>query len=272
MINSALRLKITVPCYFMDPLLDFNLLITLCSVGFLAGFIDAIAGGGGMLTIPTLLASGLPPHIALGTNKLAATFGSFTASITFYRKKLFNPKFWRLSLLATAIGAIMGTIIVSYLSTSFLDKALPILIVATALYTLVSKTVLNNTSQLPPFDRKMKFKQIFQGFTLGFYDGVAGPGTGAFWTVSSSMLYKVNILICSGLARSTNFISNICSLLTFLYLGQVNLLLGIAMGVFMMLGSWVGAHSAIKFGGKFIRPVFTIIVIALSIKLAYQAW
>ncbi len=256
----------------MDPILDFNLLITLCSIGFVAGFIDAIAGGGGMLTIPTLLASGLPPHIALGTNKLAATFGSFTASITFYRKKLFNPKFWQLSLFATAIGAIIGTIIVNYLPTKFLDKALPLLIVATALYTLVSKAVLTNNSNLPCVNNKLKLKQILQGLTLGFYDGVAGPGTGAFWTVSSTMLYKVNILICSGLARSTNFVSNICSLLTFLYLGQVNLLLGGAMGIFMMLGSWVGAHSAIKFGGKFIRPVFTIIVIGLSIKLAYQAW
>ncbi len=256
----------------MDPLLNLNLLITLCSVGFLAGFIDAIAGGGGMLTIPTLLASGLPPHIALGTNKLAATFGSLTASITFYRKKLFNPKFWRLSLFATAIGAVIGTIIVNYLPTKFLDKALPLLIVATAIYTLVSKAVLTNNSKLPFVNNKLKLKQILQGLTLGFYDGVAGPGTGAFWTVSSTVLYKVNILICSGLARSTNFVSNICSLLTFLYLGQVNLLLGIAMGIFMMFGSWVGAHSAIKFGGKFIRPVFTIIVITLSIKLAYQAW
>jgi len=256
----------------MDPLLDLNLLITLCSVGFLAGFIDAIAGGGGMLTIPTLLASGLPPHVALGTNKLAATFGSLTASVTFYRKKLFNPKFWQLSLIATAIGAVIGTILVNHLSTKFLDKALPILIVATAIYTLLSKAVLNNTSQLPTLNQKIKIKQILQGLTLGFYDGVAGPGTGAFWTVSSAMLYKINILIASGLARSTNFVSNICSLLTFLYLGQVNLLLGIAMGIFIMVGSWVGAHSAIKFGGKFIRPVFTIIVIGLSIKLAYQAW
>ena len=81
----------------MEPVLDVNLWITLCSVGFIAGIIDAIAGGGGMLTGPTLLAAGLPPHIALGTNKLAASFGSFTASFTFYKKKLFEPKYWKVS-------------------------------------------------------------------------------------------------------------------------------------------------------------------------------
>jgi len=256
----------------MDFSLDISVLITLCGVGFIAGFIDAVAGGGGMLTIPTLLTTGLPPHIALGTNKLAATFGSFTASYTFYKKKLFDPHFWRYSLLATAIGAIIGTIIVNYLSTEFLDKVLPVLIMITALYTLLASSMKNNSNLLPKYNKKHKITQIVQGLVLGFYDGIAGPGTGAFWTASSSALYKMNILICSGLARSTNFVSNICSLFTFFYLGQVNLLLGVLMGLFIMSGSWIGAHSAIKFGGTFIRPVFIIVVLCLSLNLAYHAW
>ena len=100
----------------MEVVLNFELWITLCIVGFLAGLIDAIAGGGGMLTVPTLLTAGLPPHVALGTNKLAASFGSLTASITFYKKKLFDISFWRTSIIFTAIGAIAGTLIVKYLS------------------------------------------------------------------------------------------------------------------------------------------------------------
>jgi len=256
----------------MEIVLDLNLLITLCSVGFLAGFIDAVAGGGGMLTIPTLLTAGLPPHLALGTNKLAATFGSFTASYTYYKKQLFNPVFWRFALVSTAIGAIIGTLIVNQLSTEFLDKILPVLIISTAIYTLIAKNVVTNSANLPVFSQKIKIKQILQGLTLGFYDGVAGPGTGAFWTASSAILYKMNILVCSGLARSTNFVSNICSLFTFLYIGQVNLVVGLLMGLFIMAGSWVGAHSAIKFGGKFIRPVFIIVVLLLSANLAYKAW
>jgi len=256
----------------IEAVFDIDTWITLCGIGFLAGMIDAIAGGGGMLTIPALLTSGLPPHMALGTNKLAASFGSFTASVAFYKKKLFNPRFWKYSLYATAVGAIAGTLVVNYLSTEFLEKALPVLIVITAIYTLFSKNIIKESTELPVQNRQLSYKQIIQGLTLGFYDGVAGPGTGAFWAVSSSILYKTNILISSGLARSTNFISNFFSLLTFIYLGHVNFLLGLSIGFFIMCGALVGSHFAIKLGSKFIRPVFVIIVICMAINLAYQAW
>jgi len=256
----------------MDLVLDLNLWITLCSVSFFAGLIDAIAGGGGMLTIPTLLTAGVPPHIALGTNKLAATFGSFTASFMFYKKKLFDVRFWRTALVFTAIGAILGTCIIKYLSIEFLDKALPILIISTAIYTLFAKNTVYDSKHLPSELPNLKIKQAIQGITLGFYDGVAGPGTGAFWTATSTALYKINILLSCGLARSTNFVSNICSLLTFIYLGYVNVTLGLAMGFFIMIGSWAGANWAIKFGSKFIRPVFIFAVILMSFNLVYQAW
>lgn len=256
----------------MDFLTDINLWLTLATIGFIAGFIDAIAGGGGMLTVPTLLTAGLPPHIALGTNKLAATFGSFTASYTYFRKRLFDPVFWRHAIIMTAVGAIAGTLAVNFLSTDFLEKVLPIVIISTAIYTLCAKSSDNIRNSLPSDDPQLKLKQTTQGTILGFYDGVAGPGTGAFWMTSSSVLYRMNILLCSGLARSTNFVSNFCSLCTFLYLGQVNIMLGIVMGVFIMFGAWFGAHSAIKFGAKFIRPAFTLIVILLSVNLAYHAW
>lgn len=256
----------------MEIALDLNLWLTLCSIGFIAGLIDAIAGGGGMLTIPALLTAGLPPHLALGTNKVAATFGSFTASLTFYRKKLFNVKFWRWSIVATAIGAILGAMAVGFLPVELLEKALPVIIVFTAIYTLVAKNTVYQNSDLPTEDKSLKVKQTGQGIILGFYDGVAGPGTGAFWTASSSALYKINILMSLGLARSTNFISNFVSVLMFIYLGYVNFLIGVSMGVFMMLGAWVGANWAIKFGSKYIRPVFIFVVILMSVNLGYQAW
>lgn len=256
----------------MEVSLDITMWITLCAVGLLAGFIDAIVGGGGMLTIPTLLTVGLPPHVVLGTNKLAASFGSFTASLTFYRKKLFNPRFWRNTLIFTAIGAVIGTIVVSYISVEILEKSLPLIIVATAIYTLLSKSHADNNHDLPKNDAKLQTKQCIQGSILGFYDGVAGPGTGAFWTASSSAIYKINILLSCGLAKANNFVSNILSLATFIYLGYVNFFIGITLGLFIMLGAWIGAHSAIKFGGKFIRPLFITVVIIMSANLAYQAW
>lgn len=249
-----------------------NIILMLCAVGLIAGFIDAVVGGGGMLTIPALLSAGLPPHLALGTNKLAATFASSTAAWTYYRKQLFNPVFWRKSFIATAIGAVTGTLIVDQLSTALLDKVLPIVILATAIYTMISKFPPDNKSRLPKKGWVLTQKQWLQGLTLGFYDGVAGPGTGAFWTVTSAVLYKINILLASGLAKAMNFTSNFLSLLTFIWLGHINWVLGLSMGVCLMLGAFIGAHSAIRFGSKFIRPVFVTVVMVMAIKLAIEAW
>ena len=244
----------------------------LCAVALAAGFIDAIAGGGGMLTVPALLTAGLPPHLTLGTNKLAASFGSLTASVTYFRKKLFNPRFWAASILATAIGALVGTLAVDYLSIEFLNKLLPVVIILVACYSLFGSLSTTEHNELPELDGKTKVKQWLQGLGLGFFDGLAGPGTGTFWTASNSLLYKMSLLLNCGLARSMNFVSNFISLITFVALGHVNFLLGITMGFFLMLGAWLGAHSAIKFGSKMIRPVFNTVVIVLALKLIYEAY
>ncbi|MGE6448067.1 TSUP family transporter [Pseudoalteromonas tetraodonis] len=244
----------------------------LCGVALLAGFIDAIAGGGGLLTVPALLTAGLPPHLTLGTNKLAASFGSLTASITYYKKQLFNPRFWFASIMATAIGALLGTLIVDHLSIEFLNKLLPIIIILVACYSLFGNLSTTQSNDLPKLTRTIKVKQWLQGLSLGFFDGLAGPGTGTFWTASNGMLYKMSLLLNCGLARSMNFVSNFISLITFVALGHVNFLLGITMGFFIMLGAWFGAHSAIRFGSKFIRPVFNTMVILLALKLIYEAY
>ncbi|CAM4309651.1 TSUP family transporter [Pseudoalteromonas byunsanensis] len=244
----------------------------LCVVALAAGFIDAIAGGGGMLTVPALLTAGLPPHVTLGTNKLAASFGSITASLTYYRQQLFNPRFWAASIFATAIGAVLGTLLVDFLSTEFLNKLLPVVIILVACYSLFGKLSPTESHTLPPITQALKIKQWIQGLCLGFFDGMAGPGAGTFWTASNSILYKMSLLLNCGLARSMNFVSNFISLITFVALGHVNFLLGISMGVFLMLGAWIGAHSAIKFGNKLIKPLFNTIVIILAGKLVIEAY
>ncbi|RJX70220.1 hypothetical protein DZ860_13790 [Vibrio sinensis] len=253
-------------------LLEPTMLLVLALVAFVAGFIDAVAGGGGMLTVPALLSIGLPPHIALGTNKLAATFASSTAALTYYRKRLFKPKYWGRAFVCTLIGATLGTLFVDWISTEWLEKMLPLIILAAAIYTIFHKTPTSNQDELPASCSIFNRKQYIQGLTLGFYDGVAGPGTGAFWTVSSMALYRLNILMASGLAKAMNFTSNITSLVTFALLGHIDWVLGFTMGLCLMAGAFVGAHSAIHFGAKFIRPVFVTVVSVLAIKLAYDAW
>jgi uncharacterized protein len=253
-------------------LIEPAMLAVLAIVAFIAGFIDAVAGGGGMLTVPALLSLGLPPHIALGTNKVAASFASSTAAFTYYRKGMFTPAFWRASFISTLIGASIGTLAVNALSTAWLEKVLPLVILMAALYTLLHRPQEGQLNDQLLSDEQRPYKQWLQGLTLGFYDGVAGPGTGAFWTVSSMLLYRLNILLASGVAKAMNFTSNITSLITFAILGHIDWLLGLTMGLCLMVGAYVGAHSAIRFGAAFIRPVFATVVSLLAVKLAYDAW
>ncbi|MFM2484125.1 sulfite exporter TauE/SafE family protein [Celerinatantimonas yamalensis] len=251
--------------------LSINILPIIIITGLIAGFIDAIAGGGGLLTIPALLGIGLPPHLALGTNKLAASFGSSTAAITFYRKQLFKPTLWWRSFVATAVGAVCGAFIVDWVSKAWLDKLLPAIIIGSALYTIVSQRSTHRLYKDDAFIQCHPCKQITQGLALGVYDGFAGPGIGAFWLVSSMALYRLSMLLCAGLAKAMNFTSNFVSLLTFIYLGHVNWLIGLTLGISIMIGAFFGAHSAIRFGEGFIRPIFITVVIILAGKLAWQA-
>lgn len=256
----------------MDFLLDPTVLALLCAVAFFAGFIDAIAGGGGLLTVPALLTAGLPPHLVLGTNKLAATFGSATASYTYYKKRLFDPVYWRHALVCTAIGACIGVLVVDQIPKQTLEKVLPLVILAAALYSLLGKVQSDDQHDLPQDTPALRWQQRLQGLSLGFYDGIAGPGTGSFWMVSSMALYKINLLLTSGLARSMNFVSNIVALVTFGLLGHIHVTLGLSMGACLMIGSYFGAHTAIRFGSKLIKPLFILMVIGIASRLIWQTW
>jgi len=259
--------------FFMSLTLNLvaepHVLLILIAVAFVAGFIDAIAGGGGLLTIPALLMAGLPPHLVLGTNKLCATFGSATASLAFYRQGLFNPKQWRNGLLATGIGAVVGALLAQQLPAQWLNQMLPVVVFACAVYLLFGRTPQVSTSSTALLKTT---RQWPQGLSLGFYDGVAGPGTGAFWTVSTLLLYPLDLLRASGVARSMNFVSNAAALSMFIISGNVAWALGLGMGAALMLGAVVGARVAISGGNRLIRPIFILVVMALAARLAWQHW
>lgn len=256
----------------MEFLLEPSNWALLAVVGLIAGFIDAIVGGGGLLSIPALLTLGIAPHTVLGTNKLAASLGSSMAAWTYYRQHLFSPAFWYMAFIATFIGAILGSLLVYLLDTQWLEKILPLLIIGIAIYSLVSPNAISDKdcqvlTRSPP-----KPKQGLHGLILGAYDGFAGPGIGAFWTVSASSLYKLPLLHSFGLARAMTFTSNITALAIFAWLEQVQWQIGLWMGLFMMLGSFIGARCAIKLGLPFIRPLFVLIVLTIAANLVWSAW
>jgi hypothetical protein len=235
--------------------------------GFLAGLIDAIAGGGGIITVPILLALGYPPHIALGTNKFQASFGSFTASYYYIKKNVVELKDTATGIIFTLIGASSGVVVVQQVSSELLGKLIPFLMVIIILYSFL-KPDLGEKDKQPLISEKFFF--LLFGLLLGFYDGFFGPGVGAFWAVALISLLGFNLLKATGYTKIMNFTSNISSLVLFLLWGNVLFTAGVIMAVGQVLGSKVGAKLAITKGVGFIRIVFIFVVIITTLKLIYD--
>jgi uncharacterized membrane protein YfcA len=251
--------------------LEPHLIVLLLATAFSAGVVDAIAGGGGLLMLPALLSVGVPPHLALGTNKLVGTFGTYTASRVCIAKAVFQPRWWKAMAFSTLSGALLGTLTAWVINAAWLQKLLPLIIVAAALYVLFVKAqVSENTvviKQATPIGRG-----ILLGNSLGFYDGFFGPGVGSFWMMAALSFYSVDMRQAACLARFMNFLSNLVSLLTFIALGSVDFALGLGLGAALMLGAYVGVHSALKFGATLIKPVFILVVLATAGRLLWLEW
>lgn len=250
--------------------LDPGTLLLLGSAALLAGFIDAIAGGGGMLVMPALLGTGMPPHLVIGTNKLVGTFGTFSASLAFIRKGLFQPARWGAMSFGTFAGALIGAVLIYLTSAGVLKKLLPLAILLAAAYLLWPRRTRPSAAPsdppLPPHSIRRSIK-LLTGGAIGFYDGFIGPGTGAFWMAAAMKLFRLDLVAAAGVARFMNFISNLTALLTFAVFGNIDYPIGLSMGVLLMLGAFVGAHSAIRYGAPFIRPVFLVVVLLMAGRL-----
>lgn len=245
----------------------FLLLLFLFSSGFIAGLIDTIAGGGGLITVPTLLGIGLPPHLALGTNKLQSSFGSGSASLNFLLAKKVNLKECLFGIITTFIGASLGTILVQFIDSSFLGKLIPFLLLAILIYTLFTPKI--GISDIKPRMKEKAFYLIF-GISIGFYDGFFGPGTGSFWAILYILLLGYNFSKATAYTKIMNFTSNVASLLFFIIGGKVIFHYGLVMGIGQMIGARIGARLVIYRGVKIIKPVFILVVLAITIKLIYQ--
>ncbi len=243
------------------------LLPLLFGTAFVAGLIDSIAGGGGLITVPVLIGIGLPPQVALGTNKLQASFGSGSAMLHFVRAGTVKLSDCWIGILWTAIGAALGVWAVQLLDATLLKQLIPWLLAAIVIYTILSPKLGAEDSH-----SRLKSGQFYLlfGLTLGFYDGFFGPGTGSFWTMTLMMLLGCSMLRATATTKVMNFTSNFVALIFFLSVGQVRFMEGIVMGVGQFLGARVGSKLVIKSGTAFIRPVFITMVLALVARLIYQ--
>lgn len=225
--------------------------------GAAAGFIDAIAGGGGMITIPVLLSVGLPPHLALGTNKLQSPFGTLTSTLRYAKSGLFDFKTIWPGVVFTFVGAAAGTILIQRLSADFLEKSVPLLLAGIFLYTLFKKDMGERRKR--QVMKSLPFLILF-GLALGFYDGFFGPGTGSFWTIGFITLMGMDIKGATGASKPMNLTSNLTALVFFLLGGNVVLSIGLVMAVGQVLGTLGGSQLVIKRPPRFIRYALLTIV------------
>ncbi len=232
----------------------------------LTGFIDSIAGGGGLIGIPVLLLSGLPPINALATNKVQGMAGSFTASMTMIKKGVVDFKKIWFAALMSFIGATLGTICVHYIDVSVLDILVPIVLIMIGLYFLLVPNI-GDVEKKPRMQEKVFNTTVVPG--IGFYDGIFGPGTGSFFSLSNIALRGQQIITATGNAKVFNFASNIAAVVVFVVSGKVVWLVGGVMIIGQILGAYLGSLMVIKNGSKLIRPLVVVMCFLMVARYLY---
>jgi uncharacterized membrane protein YfcA len=240
----------------------------LFGVGLVAGTVDAIAGGGGLLTLPALLSFGLPAPLALGTAKFQGSFGSGSATWSFARRGAVDLRECRLGFALTAVGALGGAALVHSVDPQFLGQLIPWLLGAIILY-MTFRPTLGETSRHHRMERT-PFYLLF-GLGLGFYDGFFGPGVGSFWAIAFVTLLGHDFVRAAAHTKVMNFASNLAALALFAAAGAVCWLPGLAMGAGQLIGGRVGAHLALTRGARFVRPIFLAMAALVALKLIYAS-
>lgn len=246
--------------------MDMGTLLFICVAGFTAAFVDSVAGGGGIISIPAIMSVGIPSHIALGTNKFGASFGAFASTVTFSKsKKIYFPLIKYL-VPFTLIGAVLGVKTVLSIDEKVLQVIILILVFVIAIYTLIKKDF-GSSNDFIGLTKKNIIYGCILAFFLGFYDGLFGPGTGSFLIFAFISIYKFDFSLSAGNGKILNFASGIASLATFAISGSVDYLIGIPFALSMILGAFLGTKIAIKNGAKVIKPIFITIALALTLKM-----
>lgn len=245
---------------------DIWVLVALGGVGVVAGFVDAVAGGGGLITIPALLWAGLPPLGAIATNKAQSIVGTTMAAWTYWRKGYVSILSLVPSIGAAFAGSLLGAVIVKQVDTSALEVLIPVAVIAVALYFTFSPSIkdIDGVARL----KFLTFVPVF-ALVIGFYDGVFGPGTGSFLMLAFLALFGLSAARASAHTKILNVTSNLAALLFFIIAGDVVWPVAIVMAGGQVIGGYLGAITGIRYGARIIRPLVIVVSIILAVKLLF---
>lgn len=246
---------------------DMGTITLLLGAGFLSAFIDSVVGGGGLISLPALMLTGLPPVVVLGTNKMASIMGSFTSSLSFLRSGKIDLGVIRYLFPLSLAGSALGVYVVQLLPPDFLKPMVIIMLLFVAVYSLLKKDW-GQTARHGEITRRQRFLAMALALFFGFYDGFFGPGTGSF-LLFGFLCLGFDFIGSAANARALNFGSNIAAAIFFSWLGYVNFAFALPMGVGMIAGALCGTRMALQKGARYVRPLFLCMTVLL---IGKQIW
>lgn len=241
-------------------------LIWLCPLLFGAGFLDAIAGGGGLIALPAYLMTGMPAHDAYGCNKLQSGIGSTAAAIRYWKCKTLDLKPALVSAAAAIIGSVISTHIVFLLSDQELRRLLLIILPTAAVLLLLGRFDGKASNQTCPMNVRNVLLALLLGLLMGLYDGIFGPGGGTICIMLFSLLLHYDLKVAAGNSKIVILVSNYIALISYILSGSILYQIAIPAAICNLVGSYLGAGFAVKKGARVIRPVMIIVVFCLLIK------
>ncbi|RYH11061.1 MAG: hypothetical protein EON57_04280 [Alphaproteobacteria bacterium] len=243
---------------------DLLTLIALGFVGVVAGFVDAIAGGGGLIAVPALLTAGLPPVAAFATNKVQSAVGTTIAAATYWRRGYVDLRAIGPAIVTTFVGSFLGALAVKQVDTTLLGYIVPVALICIAVYFTFAPRLTDADSHA-----RLNFALFVpvMGFVIGFYDGLLGPGTGSFLTLGFIALFGLGVTRAAANTKFVNLASNLGALALFIPSGDVVWPIALTMAVGQLAGGYLGALTGIRFGARLIKPLVVLISIALAVRL-----
>ena len=244
-----------------------QMFLIVCPLLFLAGLVDAIGGGGGLISLPAYLLAGLPVHRAIATNKLSSACGTALATFRFIREGLVNWKIAVPTILCAMGGSSLGANLSIRASEAVMENILLAVLPVVAFIVLNPKIFHDHDAAETVLNRKLWITALVSAFVVGIYDGFYGPGTGTFLIIAFTVFAKLDIRSANAQAKVINLTTNITSLTIFLLSGQTVILLGLVAAACNMAGNYVGAGLAMRGGGKITRPVILLVLALLFLKI-----
>ena len=244
-------------------------LLIICPLVFAASLLDAVAGGGGLISLPAYLIAGLPPHNAIATNKLSSSIGTVASTARFIRNKCVDWPTAIPSAFLAVLGSIAGAKLILMIDDNAIRYIMLVLVPVLAFVVLKKRDL--STDELEPVSRKRQFLVVcVAALVVGMYDGFYGPGTGTFLLIAYTQLAKMPVRMAAGNVKIANLSSNIGSLAVFLLNGQAILPIGLIAAVFAVAGHFIGAGVLLKNGAKVVKPFVLVVLSLLFVRLIYD--